>query len=320
MQKYEWDVVIIGGGSAGLSAAFMLGRARRRVQIVDGAQPRNRFAAHMHGVIGRDGYSPLEFLAEGRAELEAYGVVVRTGLATAVEPITGEETGTGFTVTTDDGTTVTTRRVLVATGIRDELPAIDGLTEQWGRGVVVCPYCDGWESRDRSIGVIATGEMGVHQAQMLRQWTPDVTYFTQGTFPPSDDDRRGLVARGIRIDERPIARVVSDGDDLRAVELSDGESVTVDRIFTGPRFVPLDGVLVALGAETTEMMGTNWTTTDAMGQTSIPGIWAAGNLASPAGGSVTVAMGLGTTAGASINANLMAEDIAIAVAAGGTHE
>ena len=316
MQKYEWDVVIVGGGSAGLSAAYMLGRARRRVLIVDGAEPRNRFAAHMHGVLGRDGHSPIEFLAEGRAELERYGVTMRTGRVASAEAIAGEATGTGFTVTTDDGTTTTARRLLVATGIRDELPAIDGLTEQWGRGVVVCPYCDGWESRDRSIGVIANGEMGVHQAQMLRQWSATVTYFTQGDYTPSDDERRGLEARGIRVDERPIARVVSDGDDLRAIEVVDGDLVDVERIFTAPTFVPLDDLLIALGADTAELMGTTWTTTDAMGQTSVAGVWAAGNVSSPMGGSVPVAMGLGNAAGASINANLMAEDIAIAIAAG----
>ena len=315
MQKNEWDVIIIGGGSAGLSAAFMLGRARRRVLVIDGAQPRNRFAAHMHGVIGRDGTSPLEFLAEGRAELERYGVVVRTGLANSVRPTPDATPGTAFTVTTDDGSVSTARRVLVATGIRDDLPAIDGLIDQWGRGVVVCPYCDGWESRDRSIGVIANGDMGIHQAQMLRQWTADVTYFTRGEFSPSDVDRRGLEARGIHIEERPIARVVTEGDELRAVELVGGEQVAVERIFTAPQFVPLDGVLAALGAETTTMLGADWATTDATGQTSIPGIWAAGNVASPAGGSVTVAMGSGTTAGAGINADLITEDIAIAMGA-----
>ncbi|HET8779752.1 MAG TPA: NAD(P)/FAD-dependent oxidoreductase, partial [Agromyces sp.] len=222
MHNESWDVIIVGAGSGGLSAALMLGRARRRVLVIDGGPPRNAVAAHMHGVIGRDGWSPLELVAVGRTEVERYGVVVTPG-----EVVSAEPADDGFTIELASGERHRGRRMLVATGLRDELPSIPGLAAQWGTGAVVCPYCDGWEVRDKRIAVLATGPMSTHQAQMLRQWSPHVTFFTN-TRELSDDDALALTARGIGIERRPIAAVDADDDGrLRGIRLEDGDSAPI---------------------------------------------------------------------------------------------
>jgi thioredoxin reductase len=316
MQR-EWDVIIVGGGSAGLSAALMLVRARRKVLVLDGGAPRNRFAAHMHGVLGRDGWSPLELLEHGRAEVERYGGVVRSGeVASAELNGDGDSGQPRFTVTLGTGERHVARRLLVATGLRDELPEIPGLADQWGTGAVVCPYCDGWEVRDQRIAVLATGARSIHQVQLLRQWSPFVTYFTNGTNVVPDD-LAGMVARGIAVERRPVTQVVADADGrLQGLRLADGTEVPVDSIFLGPRFVPNDGLLTALGATAGEAFGPgagDWVEVDPTGRTSVPGLWAAGNVVNP-GASVPVAAGAGNLAGAAMNADLIEEEIRAALA------
>lgn len=319
MEETEWDVVIVGGGSAGLSAALMLVRARRRVLVLDAGSPRNGVAAHMHGVLSRDGYPPLQLVADGRAEIEGYGGAVRSGTVVRVqqdgEPSLG---GARFTVTTQSGERERARRLVIATGLRDELPEIEGLAEQWGRGVVVCPYCDGYEVRDARIGVIATGQGSVHQAQLLRQWSADLTYFTEGIGDPDEDQRRALDARGIRIDDRPIRRVLGGSGPLRGVESTDGSVVELDAIFTGPRPVPRDDLLRSLGATLVSGgMADGWVATDPNGATSVAGVWAVGNSVDMRA-NVPVSMGAGALAGGSINADLIEEDVRIALAAAET--
>lgn len=306
----SWDVVIVGGGSAGLSAALMLGRSRRRVLVVDEGRPRNRFAGHMHGVLGRDHTSPLDLLAAGRAELERYdGVVIRA--AEVAEARMSAELG--FEVVLD-GERHRARRMLVATGLRDELPDIPGLVEQWGRGAFVCPYCDGWEARDRRVAVLATSPANVHQAQLMRQLSPSVTVFGHGVdLPP--EARAGLVARGVRVEERRVAEVVADEHGrLRGIRLDDGTDVAADAIFVGPTPHPNDGLARTLGAETAlHPMGGEWLSVDAMGRTSVPGLWAAGNV-TDGRSSVPFAMAAGNLAGAAINADLVEEEVRNAMA------
>lgn len=308
----NWDVLIVGGGSAGLSAALMLGRSRRRVLVVDEGRPRNRFAGHMHGVLGRDHTSPLDLLAAGRAELERYdGVVIRPGV---VAEATGSVEGGGFEIVLHDGERHRARRMLVAAGLRDELPGIPGLAEQWGRGAFVCPYCDGWEARDRRVAVIATSPANAHQAQLMRQLSPQVTFYRHGVdLPP--DVRAGLLARGIGLDERAVAEVVADEQGrLRGIRLADGTDVAVDAIFVGPTPRPNDAILLALGAATAEQpMGGAWVAVDAMGRTSVPGLWAAGNV-TDGRASVPFAMAAGNMAGAAVNADLVEEEVREAVA------
>uniref|UniRef100_UPI00135B785F NAD(P)/FAD-dependent oxidoreductase n=1 Tax=Agromyces humi TaxID=1766800 RepID=UPI00135B785F len=207
--------------------------------------------------------------------------------------------------------------LLVATGVRDGLPELPGLAEQWGSGAVVCPYCDGWEVRDRRIGVLAAGPMALHQAQLLRQWSADVTYFVNGTELPSDA-YAALVARGIGLESREVVRVVADEHGrLSGIRLADCTEVPIDSLFLQPLSLPNDAVLRSLGATTTEQLGVDWVAVDADGRTSVPGLWAAGNVVSPRT-SVPIASGAGNAVGAAINADLIDEEIREALAAGVT--
>src|ERR671926_1581556 len=184
------DVVIIGGGAAGLSAALVLGRARRRVVVVDAGAPRNAPAAHMQGFLSRDGMAPAELLAAGRVEVAGYGVELIEDQVIALEA--------GFVVRLAGGGVLKARRILVATGVRDELPDIPGVRERWGRDLLHCPYCHGWEVRDQPIGVLGTLPGSVQHAQLVRQWSDDVKFFAHAR-PLGPAERAGLPARGIQI-------------------------------------------------------------------------------------------------------------------------
>lgn len=323
MQHTSWDVIIAGGGSAGLSAALMLGRSRRRVLVIDEGRPRNRFAGHMHGVIGRDHTSPLDLLADARAELARYdGVEVREGRiveASVVERRAPDAAAgvpaPGIEVVLADGARHAAGRLLVASGVRDELPAVAGLADQWGRGAFICPYCDGWEHRDERIGVLATSAMNVHQAQLMRQLSSNVVFFGHGVELP-DDELAGLTARGIGVERRAVAEVLADaGGRLTGIRLEDGTDVAVDALFVGPRQVPNDDLLRALGAERApHPMGGEFVAVDPMGRTSVAGVWAAGNVTDPRS-SVPFAMSAGNAAGAALNADLVAAEVGAAVAA-----
>lgn len=186
-----YDVVIVGGGAAGLSAALMLARARRTVVVVDAGTPRNAPAAGVHGLLAREGIAPGELLERGRAEVRGYGGHVVAGEAGAVG-----RAAEGFLVALTDGRSVRARRLLVTTGLVDELPDLPGLRERWGRDVVHCPYCHGWEVRDQAIGVLACGPMAVHQALLFRQWSADVTFFSHTMLPPTGSEAEQLAARG----------------------------------------------------------------------------------------------------------------------------
>lgn len=305
----RWDVVILGGGAAGLSAALILARARRRVLILDAGEPRNRFAPHMHGVLSRNGYSPLDLVEDGRREVrESDGVIESARVVEA------RRESDGFELVTDAGERVWAGRLIVATGVRDELPAIDGLVEQWGRGVVACPYCDGFEARGSAIGVLPASLVGLHKAQMLRAYSADVTVFTALLPPMPDEDRRALEARGIRIDDRAIDRVTASGNTLTGLAFADGSSVALDVIFAEPRMIPRDEVLRSLGAEQSDTHVGPWVTTDAAGATSVAGVWAVGNSANP-GALVPIAAASGVAAALAINAEMVAADVRTAVAA-----
>ncbi|WP_223628162.1 NAD(P)/FAD-dependent oxidoreductase [Microbacterium sp. EST19A] len=302
----HWDVIIIGGGSAGLSAALILARARRRVLVLDARQPRNRFAPHMHGVLSRDGYSPLDLVADGYREVRAVeGVIVDARVATT------RAIDDGFEVVIESGERATARRLIVATGARDALPEIPGLAEQWGRGVVACPYCDGYEATGRAIGVLATSVPGLHKAHMLRSYSDDITVFTALAGPIPDEERLVLEARGMRVETRSVTQVIADADRLTGFGLEDGTTVPVEVVFAEPALVALDEPLRQLGAERADSHFGPWTVVDAFGRTSIDGVWAVGNSASPAA-LVPLAMGSGATAALAINGELVALDVAAA--------
>ena len=250
----RYDVAVIGGGAAGLSAALVLARARRRVLVVDAGSPRNAPATHMHGFLSRDGLPPGELLALGRTEVKSYGGDILTGAATELVRDRRE----GFRLLVADGQRISARRVLVTTGLRDELPDIPGLRERWARDVLHCPYCHGHEVRDRRLGVIGGSPGAVRYAQIVRQWTHDLVYFT----PPdtlTSDERAQLVARGIGVVDGAIAQLVIDDDQLRGVQMNEGCVVPRDALFVPPRFVPNNQLLVDLGCAIDD---DDWVTTD----------------------------------------------------------
>jgi thioredoxin reductase len=308
MDEMQWDVVVIGGGAAGLSAALMLGRARRRVLVLDAGAPRNRFAAHMHGTLGHDGKPPHELLASGRGEIEVHSGEIWDATAVATR-----RDGDGFLIETADSRTVLARTILVATGARDELPEIHGLAERWGSGVAVCPYCDGYEVGNGRIEILATGPGSVFQAQLLRQWSDQVIYLTHTADAPIGEEREAFDARGIRIENGPITRVLSVGNEVSGVEFDDGRIVELDAIFTVSRLIPLDTPLRQLDAERSEHPWGSFATVDRSGKTSINGVWAAGNVVN-AMANVAVSMGDAALAAGAINHALVLDDINRALA------
>ncbi len=302
--RYGYEVVVVGGGAAGLSAALVLGRSRRRTLVVDAGEPRNAPSAHMQGYLSRDGMSPAEFLAVGRRELLAYGVEVRRGEVTAAAP-----DGEGFALRLADGTALTARRLVVATGLVDELPEVEGLAGRWGRDVLHCPYCHGWEVRDRPFGVLAHPAMPAHQALTVSRWSPDVTLFLNGA-EPTERDARLLAAAGVRTVPGAVAGIVVEDDRLTGVRLADGRTVGCEVLFAAAtRLVPRDGVLRQLGAEPYETPLGSFTKTDGTGRTSVPGVWAAGNVTGPAE-QVVNAASAGYRAGIAINTELLTGDLA----------
>jgi thioredoxin reductase/SAM-dependent methyltransferase len=315
MQNFDHDVVIVGAGPAGLSAAQMLGRARRRTLVVDSDSPRNRFAEHMHAVVGFDGTAPAELRRRGRDEAGAYGVGFRTARVERVGEIDG-----GLEVVLAGDERLTTRALLIATGVIDHLPDIPGLAERWGRTVLHCPYCHGWEVRDRRIGVLATSPMSLHQIELLRQWSPDVVAFTAAAGELGDDVHERLHARGIRTVASPVVAVTgpddaaeeADGGAIGAVLTADGQRVAIDAIFTGGQLEPHDGFVAALDLARADGPVGSFIAVDAAGATSHPLVWAAGNVVAPMA-NVPLSMGAGSMAGAAINGALVARDAEAAV-------
>lgn len=302
----EYEVVIIGGGAAGLSAALVLSRARRSVAVVDSGEPRNAPAAHMQGFLSRDGMPPRDLLAAGRDEVQGYGGDLIAG--TVAEVVQGP--GSGFRVHLADGRQLDTRRLLVATGLRDELPDIPGVRERWGRDLLHCPYCHGYEVRDEQLGVLGGMPEAVQHALLVRQWSSDIVFFPHtGTL--TAHDREQLVARAIGIVEGNVRRLVVDDDQLRGVELEDGTVVRRTAVFVRPRFAPNADLLVRLGCAVDDQ---GWVETDAVGRTTVAGVWVAGNAANPRAQVITAA-GEGSSAAIALNADLVEEDIQKAVQA-----
>ncbi|MEU6303804.1 NAD(P)/FAD-dependent oxidoreductase [Streptomyces chartreusis] len=300
----SYEVVVVGGGAAGLSAALVLGRARRRTLVVDAGEPRNAPAAHMQGYLSRDGMSPGEFLAVGREEIARYGVELVRDRAVDV-------TRDGdFTVALASGRSVRARRLVVATGLRDELPGVPGVAERFGNDVLHCPYCHGWEVRDRAFGVLATTPLSVHQALMVSQWSKDVTFFLHEVAESdlSDDDLRRLAAAGVKVVPGEVAELVIEGDRLTGVRLANGTVHAREVVFTAPRAVPQTGLLEKLGAEFQETPFGSYPVIDPTGLTSVPGVWAAGNAMGYAEQVVNAAAG-GYRAGAFINGELLMADL-----------
>ncbi|MDH2392519.1 NAD(P)/FAD-dependent oxidoreductase [Streptomyces sp. HNM0663] len=314
--EQRYDVVVVGGGAAGLSGALTLGRARRSAVVVDAGEPRNAPAEGVHGHLGREGVDPRELLAVGRSEVRRYGGEFRDALAMAVERC---DDG-GFRVVLDDGGAVRGGRLLVATGLADELPEVPGLAALWGRDVLHCPYCHGWEVRDQPIGVLATGPLAVRQALLWRQWSDDVTYFRHTGPEPDEEQWEQLAARGVAVVEGEVTALETTADGrLSGVRTAGGTAVRCRALAVAPRFTARVGFLAPLGLEPAEQeMGGHVIgsalAVDASGATSVPGVWAAGN-AVQLTEQVVGAAAAGARAAAAVNADLVAEETRRAVAA-----
>lgn len=270
-----FDVVVIGGSFAGLSAALQLARARRRVLVVDGGAPRNRFAAASHGFLGQDGRTPADILKNGREQLLHYPTVMFVDdTATSARTAAG-----GFDVELQSGMRVHGERLVLATGIIDELPDVPGLKERWGKSVAHCPWCHGYEVGDRAIGVLLTNALSVHQALMLPAWSANVTFFTSDQTLPTEEEHDALVARGVRIVTPRVSGLEGDGTDLSGVRLDTGEVVPIDALFVQTRTRMGSPLADQLGCAMDDGPWGPVIHTDARKETSVAGVFAAGDAA-----------------------------------------
>lgn len=303
------DVIIIGGGAAGLSGALLLGRSRRSVIVIDAGQPRNAPAEGVHGFLSRDGVAPLELTRQGRADLAQYDVQIEDGSVVNAERIDG-----GFRVSLESGASFEAKRVLVTTGLVDELPNIPGLHERWGKDLVHCPYCHGWEIQNQAIGVIGNGSFAVHQALLFRQWSTDISLFLNNSMEPSDAELTQLAARGIAVISGTVVRIHSTNDAVTGVELADGAMHSVQALTVQSRVFAQAGFLEGLGLEATANPFGATIEADETGLTAIPGVWVAGNVTDMKATVLAAAQG-GASAAVAINMDLMAAELAAAVEA-----
>ena len=302
-----YDVIVIGGGPAGLSATVALSRALRKVLLVDAAEPRNAPAEGIHNYLTRDGIPPAEFRDLGRAEVTRYGGEVIDGT------VASAAAGSPLAVTLTDGREFQARRLLVTTGLTDELPDVPGLREQWGHAVLHCPYCHGYEVRGRAIGIIGSSPMSLHQAQMWRQWSDDVTLFQHTAPAPDDVQERELAARGIKVVTEKVAEAVSTNGKLIGVRLTDGTLVPREVLVVAPRFLANAEPVRSLGLAATENDFGSVVVAEPTGRTAVPGVWVAGNVTDQMAEVVSSAAG-GLHTAAQLNMDLITEDVALAVA------
>ncbi len=295
----HYDVIIIGGSFAGLSAAMQLARARRQVLLVDAARPRNRYAAHAHGFLGQDGVPPQEIVANARAQLARYPTVSFLD-GEAIQALAQDG---GFAVVIAGGEQVRGARLILATGMRDELPPLPGLQARWGQTVLHCPYCHGFEVAGEPLGVLAAHPMSVHQAMLLPDWGP-TTYFTQGQFEPSPEDARHLAARGVRVERTPVVALRGDAPALTGVVLADGREVPLRALFVASRVHMASPLAGQLGCEFDEGPLGRVIRVDDMKQTTVPGVFAAGDASTPMS-NATLASASGVMAGVCAHRSLV---------------
>jgi thioredoxin reductase len=296
------EVIVVGGGAAGLSAALVLGRARRRTLVVDDGAPRNAPSPEAHSLFTRDGTPPSELLRIARSQLEPYTTVrLCQGRAVSAEPV-----DQGFLVQLADGTRHHTRRILLATGVCDELPDIDGLRERWGRSVLHCPYCHGFEVRDEPVALLASGAQAMDMGPLLLQWSRDLVVVSNGPCGLTDEERAKLARRGVEVIETPIARLEGEGDALERVVFTDGRTESRGALFVRPAQTVRGEIVAQLGCELTE---TGLIRIDAECRTSVPRVFAAGDASSPMQ-QLVAAAAAGALAAGMINRDLVREDLA----------
>ncbi|MGY2236541.1 NAD(P)/FAD-dependent oxidoreductase [Pseudomonas gingeri] len=295
-------IVVVGASFAGLSAAMQLARARQRVLLVDSGRPRNRFATTAHGFLGQDGRSPQAIRYEALRQLLRYPTVEFV----EGEVVSARQVDSGFAVVLADGREERAARLVLAIGLYDELPAIPGLPERWGKTVLHCPYCHGYEVRDRTLGVLATMPLSAHQASMIPDWGPTV-YFTQGLHEPEAGQLALLQSRGVAIERTPVVELLGQAPTLEAVRLSDGRLIEVQALFTGPKTRMASPLAEQLGCEFDEGPSGPYLRVDERQQTTVPGVFAAGDAASPMH-NATFASAAGVMAGVCAHQSLLGED------------
>ncbi len=298
-----YDAIVVGGSFAGLSAALQLARARRRLLLMDAGRPRNRFAAASHGFLGQDGVPPAAIIREGLNQLARYPTVdfVPAEAASAVGRVDH------FAITLSDGSDAKARKVVLATGVVDDLP-LASMTPRWGVSVLHCPYCHGYEVRDRRIAAIANTPMAVHQALILPDWGL-TTFFTQGVFEPTEEETALLAARGVGIERTPVVDLLGEGPGIEALRLADGRTVAAEIVFTAPRTRMASPLAEQLGCAFTDGMTGPHIAVDPMQQTSVPGVFAAGDAAT-AMYNATLASAAGVLAGVSAHRALVLDHAA----------
>lgn len=291
----EFDAIVIGGSYAGMSAAMQLARARRRVLVVDAGQRRNRFATHSHGFLTQDGVEAAAIAAQGREQLLNYPNV--TWIEGKVDAATPR--GDGFAVTLATGEALSGSRLVLATGVVDELPPVAGLAERWGRSVFHCPYCHGYELDAGNIGVLAVGALSMHHALMLPDWGK-VTFFLNDAFEPDAAQLAALAAREVTIERTPVARI----DGIAEVVLRDGRVLPMAGLFVAPRMGGPSPVAAGLGCALEDGPTGPYVRTDAMKESSVPGVFCCGDMARAAG-NVAFAVADGAMAGVAAHRSLI---------------
>jgi thioredoxin reductase len=301
----NWDCIVVGGGAAGLSAALVLGRARRRTLLVDAGEPSNLPAEGIGGLLGHDGRPPAELYAMGGAELGAYATVeVRDGTVEGGERVDG-----GFALELAHGGRELTRRVILATGMEYRPPDVPGLAALWGRSVFHCPFCHGWEMRDAALGVLGGGPGGLHRSLLLRGWSEDVVLLSDGPAELEAGDRERLSAAGVEVDERPVARLIARDGALTAVEFADGSTRAREGLLVPVTVAQRSPLAAQLGAEPAEPgpVAVDALVVDTMFRTTAEGVSAAGDVSAQFQ-QVAGAISAGSLAAAGVVQGLMAED------------
>jgi thioredoxin reductase len=294
------DVVIVGGSSAGLSAALILGRSLRKVVVIDDQKPCNRFTHASHGFLTRDGTPPSELLQIAREQLERYpSVTLKAATVLRIEKI-----DTGFEITSSDNSQLQARRILLATGLHDELPPLEGIEGLWGKSVFHCPYCDGYEVRGKAVAVYGVDDGSLHQLMMLRNLTDNLTLCIDDGWKLTGTQRDNLTRFGIKVIEEPIAALESVGAQIEAIRFADGTSLSCDALFIRPKTTHRTPFARDLGCKVNEH---HVVQVDIRGRTSVEGIYAAGDLSSPMR-SVAIAVAQGAAAAYGINADLIEHD------------
>jgi len=293
-----YEIAVVGGSYAGLSAALQIARARRRVAVIDGGRRRNRFARASHGFLGQDGRDPGLIAAEAKAQLLRYPTVSWFD-ATVLDA--GREAGGDFHLRLDDGPTIMARRLVLATGIKDVLPDLPGLAERWGDTVFHCPYCHGYELGGGPVGVLAASRLSLHHALMLPDWGP-TTLFLNGVFEPDAEETAALAARKVAVERTPVVRL--SGAEGVDAELADGRSIRLAGLAIMPRIRPSSPVAEQLGCTLEEGPAGPFVRTDDSKETSIPGVFACGDVARPMG-NVALSVGDGAIAGARAHFSLL---------------